>query len=64
MRRIIPANLWSRYGQEELTTAIQVVEKACNDDAAAISCESAVNQGEYETQVAFVEKLDQDAVKA
>lgn len=49
VRKIVLSNLWSRYGEDEIETAIQEAETAC-DRAAAIPI-IAVNKDGYEFQL-------------
>ncbi len=61
VRKIVQFNLWQRYGQEELTVAVQEAEKACDHSAsipvAGVNCEG------YEVQLIRLERLVSRAVK-
>lgn len=62
VRRIVQTNLWSRYGENLMKTAIQEAEKVC-EDVAAIPV-SAVNRDGYEMQLTFMKKLAQEATNS
>ncbi len=61
VRKIVQFNLWQRYGQEELTVAVQEAEKACHHSAsipvAGVNCEG------YEVQLIHLERLVSRAVE-
>ncbi|KAI3352112.1 hypothetical protein L3Q82_020927 [Scortum barcoo] len=60
VRNVVQTNLWSRYGEEELKTAIKEAEAGC-DGLRAVAV-SAVNKDGYELQFDGVKKLVQDAI--
>lgn len=62
VKQIVQSNLWKKYGQDELYTAIQEAEKACND-ASDIKVLT-VNKSAYEVQLSFVETVIQDSTKS
>ena len=62
VRRIVQSNLWFRYGEDELKSAIKEAEAAC-EGAHAISV-SAVNKDGYELQLDGAKKLSQDAISS
>lgn len=62
VRKIIQTNLWSRYGEGLIETAIQEAEKVC-EDVAAIPV-TGVNRDGYEMQLTFMKKLVQEATNS
>ena len=60
VRSIVQSNLWSRYGEEELKSAIKEAEEAC-EGVGAVAV-SAVNKDGYELRFDGAKKLVQDAI--
>ena len=60
VRSIVQSNLWSRYGEEELKSAIKEAEEAC-EGVGAVAV-SAVNKDGYELQFNGEKKLVRDAI--
>lgn len=60
--QIVQTNLWTRYGEDKMSTAVWEAEKA-HDHAERIHVESANYEG-YNTQLTFLKKLIKEATEA
>lgn len=61
VKEVVRTNLWSRYGEEELVTAIKDAEMACvTADKTSVS---ALTRHGYEMQLMFAEKMIERACK-
>lgn len=60
IREAVQSNLWPRYSKEEVDSAIQETEKAC--DRAQASPITAINRDGYELQLEGAKRLIHDAI--
>lgn len=60
IREAVQSNLWPRYGKEEVNSAIQEAENAC--DRAHASPITAINRDGFELQLERAKKLIHDAI--
>ena len=60
IREAVQSNLWPRYGKEEVHSAIEEAEKAC--DRAQASPIAAINRDGYEMQLRGAERLIHEAI--